>query len=292
MAWGVRPLRPDQGVRRRAGRDHGARGDPRHPLLLPRRQADHDPAVGPLDPGDFLATAVTELDGTSEVATYGPPYNDTPGVGQKVLGVPTQRWPGVHYRIDTATDFVLDPLRSIPGNASLRRALAAYRGRAAGPAIPLDRRVYGGPEARPLSGGTSQAAPWSLRSSRPDDELSGRPRPERRARRRPPDVEPVLPDELHQAAPVPLRGRLLRIPRRGTAPARHPMGNDERDGKLSRPGLALALHLLVPDRAFQHLGERRRADLRPDDGAQSRVHLHPVHPGPAEPAAAPRRSTG
>ena len=72
------------------------------------------------DPGDFVATAVTELDGTSEVATYGPPYNDTPGVGQKVLGVPTQRWPGVHYRIDTARDFVLDPLRNIPGNASLQ----------------------------------------------------------------------------------------------------------------------------------------------------------------------------
>ena len=62
------------------------------------------------DPGDFVATAVTELDGTSELASYGPPYNDTPGAGQKVLGVPTQRWPGVHYRIDTARDFVLDPL--------------------------------------------------------------------------------------------------------------------------------------------------------------------------------------
>ncbi len=85
------------------------------------------------DPGDFVATAVTELDGTSEVATYGPPYNDTPDVGQKVLGVPTQRWPGVHYRIDTAKDFVLNPLRDIPGNASLRRALAAYE--AAPPAL-------------------------------------------------------------------------------------------------------------------------------------------------------------
>lgn len=78
------------------------------------------------DPGDFVATAVTELDGTSEVATYGPPYNDTPGAGQKVLGVNTQTWPGVHYRINTAQDFVLDPLHSIPGNATLKRALATY----------------------------------------------------------------------------------------------------------------------------------------------------------------------
>jgi hypothetical protein len=85
------------------------------------------------DPGDFVATAVTELDGTSEVATYGPPYNDTPGAGQKVLGVPTQRWPGVHYRIDTANDFVINPLRSIPGNASLQTAVSAYE--AAPPAL-------------------------------------------------------------------------------------------------------------------------------------------------------------
>jgi hypothetical protein len=79
------------------------------------------------DPADFLTTAVTELDGTSEVATYGPPYNDTPGAGQKVGPISLQRAPGVHYRINTANDFVLDPLRSIPGDAALKRALAAYQ---------------------------------------------------------------------------------------------------------------------------------------------------------------------
>ena len=31
------------------------------------------------DPVDFAQTAITELDGTSAVATYGPPYNATPG---------------------------------------------------------------------------------------------------------------------------------------------------------------------------------------------------------------------
>jgi hypothetical protein len=79
------------------------------------------------DPGDFVATAVSELNGTSEIATYGPPYNDTPGAGQKVGPVVTQRWPGVHDRINTAHDFVLDPLQSIPGDARLKRALAAYQ---------------------------------------------------------------------------------------------------------------------------------------------------------------------
>ena len=37
------------------------------------------------DPGDFLATSVTELDGSSPTATYGPPYNSwTAGEGQKI----------------------------------------------------------------------------------------------------------------------------------------------------------------------------------------------------------------
>src|SRR6266487_4007158 len=36
------------------------------------------------DPADFAATAVTELDGSSEVATYGPPYNHTPGATQEI----------------------------------------------------------------------------------------------------------------------------------------------------------------------------------------------------------------
>ena len=33
-----------------------------------------------VDPVDFAQTAITELDGTSGTATYGPPYNATPGL--------------------------------------------------------------------------------------------------------------------------------------------------------------------------------------------------------------------
>ena len=36
--------------------------------------------------GDFLATAVSELDGTSGVATYGPPYTHVAGAGQNIVG--------------------------------------------------------------------------------------------------------------------------------------------------------------------------------------------------------------
>ena len=62
------------------------------------------------DPADFVATAVTELDGTSEIATYGPPYNHTPGAGQKARPVNLQSCRGRPLPVDTAQDFVLDPL--------------------------------------------------------------------------------------------------------------------------------------------------------------------------------------
>ncbi len=79
------------------------------------------------DPGDFVATAVSELDGSSELAGYGPPYNHTPDAAQKIGPLCLQCVPGVRIPIDTANDFVLNPLRTIPGNGALRLALAAYQ---------------------------------------------------------------------------------------------------------------------------------------------------------------------
>lgn len=78
------------------------------------------------DPGDFAATAVTELDRSSELATYGPPYNHETGSVQKIGPVSLQEAAGVHVPIDTARDFVIEPLRSIPGDRGLQPAIAAY----------------------------------------------------------------------------------------------------------------------------------------------------------------------
>jgi len=80
-------------------------------------------------PQDFLATALSELDGTSGVATYGPPYTHVPGAGQNIIGhFSIQRLVGVQIPIDTAEAFVLGPL-SIPAQSSpkLAAALATYR---------------------------------------------------------------------------------------------------------------------------------------------------------------------
>jgi hypothetical protein len=78
-------------------------------------------------PGDFLATAVTELDGSSATAGYGPPYNDTAGAGQKIFFLNPQGWLGVHIPVDTATDFVLRPLGiAATSDPSLQAELASY----------------------------------------------------------------------------------------------------------------------------------------------------------------------
>jgi hypothetical protein len=80
------------------------------------------------DSKDLIATAVAELDGTSGVATYGPPYTEYPGAGQNVIGgLSLQRLAGVQIPIDPARAFVLGPL-SVPAHTdpTLAQALLAY----------------------------------------------------------------------------------------------------------------------------------------------------------------------
>ena len=76
-------------------------------------------------PADFLATAASELNGTSLTANYGPPYN-TNGTPQRELFSPAN-WPGVTQPIDPALTFVLEPLsKAAPTDPPLAAALATY----------------------------------------------------------------------------------------------------------------------------------------------------------------------
>ncbi len=77
------------------------------------------------DPGDFLATATTELDGSSAAAGYGPPYNHASS-GQHIAFIRLQKWLGVSHPIDTARDFVLAPLATVTGDPALPAAIASY----------------------------------------------------------------------------------------------------------------------------------------------------------------------
>ena len=79
------------------------------------------------NPTDFVTTAVSELDGTSATATYGPPYNHTAGAGQKIGPISLQRLAGVRIPVDAARDLVLRPLASLaPDQPALQHALARY----------------------------------------------------------------------------------------------------------------------------------------------------------------------
>ncbi len=77
-------------------------------------------------PVDFVTTAVSELDGSSGTAGYGPPYNHN-GDGQQIAFIHLQKWLGVSHPINTAQDFVLTPLATIPFDPALRTATAAYQ---------------------------------------------------------------------------------------------------------------------------------------------------------------------
>ncbi|MGZ6640540.1 MAG: hypothetical protein ACXVFN_00385 [Solirubrobacteraceae bacterium] len=84
------------------------------------------------DPGDFLTTATSELNGTSGTATYGPPYNSASD-GQQIGPIKLAKLAGVRHPVDTARDLVLGPLTTVPGAPVLRLALARYQ--AAPPAL-------------------------------------------------------------------------------------------------------------------------------------------------------------
>jgi hypothetical protein len=79
-----------------------------------------------LAPADFVGTAVSELTGTSETATYGPPYNNQSGSVQRILFSP-QQIVGERQRINSAQTFVLAPLEKLaPSDLALAAALERY----------------------------------------------------------------------------------------------------------------------------------------------------------------------
>ncbi|MDE3134500.1 MAG: hypothetical protein KGL15_10560 [Acidobacteriota bacterium] len=78
------------------------------------------------NPVDFVTTAVSELDGSSGTAGYGPPYNGASS-GQHMAFIYLQKWFGIAHPINTADDYVIDPLRSITHDPQLQQAVSTYR---------------------------------------------------------------------------------------------------------------------------------------------------------------------
>ena len=79
-----------------------------------------------LAPADFAGTTTSELAGTSETATYGPPYNSANGSTQQI-GISWEKAAGVRIPVNPAVDFVLDPLtREAATNPGLGHGLREY----------------------------------------------------------------------------------------------------------------------------------------------------------------------
>jgi len=95
-------------------------GSPDDTPVTVKRWSNSD-AVG------FAKTAITELDGTSGTATYGPPYNLNGTTAGKLGPINPAKWLGVHHPIDTANDYVLGPLSTLPNQPQVQAAVQEYR---------------------------------------------------------------------------------------------------------------------------------------------------------------------
>ena len=251
----------------RCGR--GAHGRPGRRLLLPGRkpvtlQRGRRPA-----PNDFVATAVVRTGRRQRHRHLRAPYNHVAGAGQN------------HRPAAARSGWAASGSRSTPPRTS-----SSARSRS----VPTTRPCRGAARA------TSAAAPTS-RPPGPANSPTRWPRRPTATRRR---SRRATTDRCRRcgraAAPIAQSGGLdgaltragsfyqsdftkpllfladgsyLEDQARAAAPGRRPVGMMNETGQLSRSGLALALHVLVPDQAVLHVGQRGRARLGADGFAHA-----------------------
>ena len=164
-------------------------------------------------PADFVATAASELAGTSETATYGPPYNHGTGSVQRILFSP-QTIVGVRQPIDAAQTFVLSPLsRVAPTDPTLAAALDRYQRASSSTQAAWNTAYSKAVTHITFPNGNPGRARRGRRAHADHAGHRGHPGPQRRHRRRPPGQPRLLRHQLHQAAAVP-RGRPVLLQRR------------------------------------------------------------------------------
>jgi hypothetical protein len=98
-------------------------------------------------PNDFVATATSELAGTSvSESELGPPYHSA-GATQKIGPLNLQKAGGIRIPVDSVNDFVITPLSSLPAAPALSDALGAWK---AAPAA--QQQKWGGAYSDALAG--------------------------------------------------------------------------------------------------------------------------------------------
>ncbi len=92
---------------------------PDKPPVTLRQWADAQPA-------GFTQVALSELQGQSTSANYGPPFNHGNGSVQKLGPISIQKFFGVAWPLDPARSFVIDPLSTLPADPALTSAIHAW----------------------------------------------------------------------------------------------------------------------------------------------------------------------
>ncbi|MGO8960453.1 MAG: cytochrome b N-terminal domain-containing protein [Streptosporangiaceae bacterium] len=111
-----------------------------------------------IDQVGFVNTTATELDGTSETATYGPPYNNGSGQVQQVGPVNWQTLAGITQPINAKQLFVLSPLTALAKTTPpLAAALSTFTSAPAAQqekwASAYDKATAPGAKKVPFNGG-------------------------------------------------------------------------------------------------------------------------------------------
>ncbi|HLW61473.1 MAG TPA: hypothetical protein VKV57_16350 [bacterium] len=101
------------------------------PPLTIRQVAQESPLM-------FLRVALGDLDGSGDIASYGPPYNGGTGSVQYLGPISLQELAGIHFPINTPQDFVVAPLHEVARyDVRLSRALAVFQA-----AAPQQQRAW------------------------------------------------------------------------------------------------------------------------------------------------------
>jgi hypothetical protein len=128
------------------------------------------------DPSDLAQTAVQELAGGTTTAGYGPPFNQTTGASQEIIGIKPAEIAkfifGLTLPINTANDFVLAPVSQLaaPSNPAVAAAVSRYKaaggdlapGAAAGQIASSQQMTWLNNYAKALAASSAKFTPTSI----------------------------------------------------------------------------------------------------------------------------------
>ena len=128
------------------------------------------------DPSDLAQTAVQELLGGTTTAGYGPPFNQTTGASQEIIGIKPAEIAkaifGLTLPINTANNFVLAPVSQLaaPSSPAVAAAVSLYKaaggdlspGAAAGQVASSQQTTWLNNYAKVLSGSSAKFTPTSI----------------------------------------------------------------------------------------------------------------------------------